>query len=193
MVKSRFLVCLRATHVEGGLRWEGRQKTDVWNFSGTVFTGRLRLWVIQGLWETRCPPNPSDLVSSWWLPNLRKRFLVGENERGPKLVSRRSLIYLLPQAIPLLPSRAGICHTEAKPVQVTQKSPTFQGWRLCRTGGSWGRSVETLSGPLLRLLLQRLLRFLPGPFAVELSQAQSQGVCRQLHHREAGLRGLPTP
>ena len=139
------------------------------------------------------PRHPSNLVSSWWLSNLRKRFLVGENERGPKLVSRCSLIYSLPQAIPLLPSRAGVCHTEAKPVQVTQKSPTFQGWHLCRTGGSWGRSVETLSGPLLPLLLQRLLRFLPGPFAVELSQAKSQGVCWQLHHREAGLRELPTP
>lgn len=85
---------------------------------------------------------PLNLVSSWRLPNWRKRFLVGENERGPKFVSRRSLSYPLPQAIPLLPSRAGVCHTEAKPGQVTQKSPTDQRGRLCGTGASWGRSVE---------------------------------------------------
>lgn len=85
---------------------------------------------------------PSNLVTSWRLPNWKKRFLVGENERGPKLVSRHSLSYPLPQAIPLLPSRAGVCHTEAKPEQVTQKSPTVQRGRLCGTGASWGRSAE---------------------------------------------------
>lgn len=99
---------------------------------------------------------PSNLVSSWRLPNWRKRFLVGENERGPKLVSRRALSYPLPQAIPLLPSRAGVCHTEAKPGQVTQKSPTVQRGRLCGTGGPGEGARRTLPGPPLWLLLQPL-------------------------------------
>lgn len=195
MVKSRFLVCLRTTDVEGGLRWEGGQKTNVWT-SMTRFSqegcvcGSLRG---SEKLDAAPPHAASNLASSWWLPNLRKRFLVGENERGPKLVSRRSLIYPLPQAIPLLPSRAGVCHTEAKPVQVTQKSPTFQRWHLCRTGGSWGRSVENplRTPPLVAPAAAYFSFFLPGPFTVQLSHAKSQGVCWQLHHREAGLRELP--